>query len=271
MTRVTPLEYLGAEQVDDSGWALRLPRAIHGAFGGVTGGALAAAAVAMGRRSAPDRIAVGLDMHFLRGLASEEATAMVEVLSAGRSLSVVRVELSDDRGRRTTAARVGFAEPGALEPIEAGTEGIGGRSGVEGEAPPADVVDQAKPWRAPEGVDVPIIETARPRAARVGDGIATVVSIPWTPAGDGAEGACLAADLSVGPPVDAVLPKGTWIPHPNPDVSLRFAGPVTSSQLVAVARCRRVARGVATVDSEVWDGQSLVASALSTSLFMARR
>jgi len=260
---VTPLEYLGAEQVDDTDWALRLPRAIHGAFGGVTGGALAAAAVAIGRSSAQGRIAVGLDVHFLRGLASEEATASVEVLSAGRSLTVVRVELTDDSGRRTTAARVGFAEPGALEPIDAGTNGI------EGGCPPADVIEGAKPWRAPKGVEVPIIQTARPRAARVGDAIATVVSIPWTPVADGAEGACLVADLSVGPPVDAILSKGTWIPHPNPDVSLRFAGPATSSQLVAVARCRRVSRGVATVDSEVWDGQGLVASAISTSLFMA--
>lgn len=260
---MTPLEYLGADQVDETNWTLRLPRTIHGAFGGVTGGALAAAAVAIGRSSAQDRISVGLDVHFLRGLASEEAAASVEVLSAGRSLTVVRIELTDDSGRRTTVARAAFAEPGALEPIDVGADG------VDGGCPPADVVDGAKPWRAPKGLEVPIIETAQPRAARFGDAIATVVSIPWTPLADGAEGVCLAADLSVGPPVDAILPKGTWIPHPNPDVSLRFAGPATSAQLVAVARCRRVSRGVATVDSEVWDGEGLVASAVSTSLFMA--
>ena len=105
----------------------------------------------------------------------------------------------------------------------------------------------------------------------MGAAIATVVAIPWDPEADGAEGACLAADLSVGPPVDAVLPKGTWVPHPNPDVSLRFAGPVTSADLVAVATCRRVARGIATVESEVWDAGELVASAISTSLFMAKK
>ncbi|MCP5028922.1 MAG: thioesterase family protein [Actinomycetia bacterium] len=260
----TSLDYLGAEQVDDTSWRLRLPRSIHGAFGGVTGGALGAAAVAIGRASSPDRVAVGLDIHFLRGLASEESTATVEVLSAGRSLTVVRVELSDDQGRRTTVARVGFAEPSALEPIDADApeSHLG--------PPPADVAETSRPWRAPKNVEVPIIDTAQPRAARVGDAIATLVTTPWDPEGDGAEGACLAADLSVGPPVDAVLPKGTWVPHPNPDISLRFAGPVTSTDLVAVAACRRVAQGVATVESEVWADGSMVASAISTSLFMAQ-
>ncbi|MCP3989691.1 MAG: thioesterase family protein [Actinomycetia bacterium] len=265
---MTPLEYLGGDQIDQidgTSWRFRLPRAIHGAFGGVTGGALAAAAVAAGRASAPGRIAVSLDMHFLRGLATEDATASIEVLSSGRSLTVVRAELSDDSGRRTTVARIGFAEPTALEPID--SDAPAGQLG-----PPAPDLDEtSRPWRPPRGVEIPIIETARPRAARLGDAIATLVTIPWDPDGDGAEGACLAADLSVGPPVDAVLPKGTWVPHPNPDVSIRFAGPVTSSDLVAVATCRRVARGAATVESEVWDGAQLVASAISTSLFMAAK
>ncbi|MDG2110997.1 MAG: hypothetical protein P8N02_00090, partial [Actinomycetota bacterium] len=61
------------------------------------------------------------------------------------------------------------------------------------------------------------------------------------------------------------------VPHPNPDLSLRVEGPVTTSDLVAVATCRRVARGVATVESEVWDADQLVASAISTSLFMAQK
>lgn len=231
---MTPLEYLGAEQIDETSWRFHMPRAIHGAFGGVTGGALAAAAVAIGRFAARGRTAVGLDMHFLRGLASEEATAVVDVLSSGRSLTVIRAELSDEQGRRTTVARAAFAEPTALEPID--TDPPASQLGQ----PTRDVTETAKPWRPPRGIDVPIIETARPRAARVGDGIATLVTVPWDPDGDGAEGACLAADLSVGPPVDAVLANRRWVPHPNPDLSIRFAGAITSSDLVAVAACRRV-------------------------------
>ncbi len=262
---MTPLEYLGAEHIDETTWRLALPRSIHGAFGGVTGGALAAAAVAMGRRAAPGRLAIGLDIHFLRGLASESATADIEVLTSGRSLTIVRVEFSDEQGRRTTVARTAFAEPEALESIDADTPA------TPEAPPPPDLIDQSKPWRAPKGVEVPIIDTAQPRAAKVGDAIATIVTVPWDPDGDGAEGTCLAADLSVGPPVDAVLPRGTWVPHPNPDVSIRFAGPVTSTTLVAIAASRRVASGVATVTSEIWDGADLVGTAISTSLFMAQR
>ena len=124
--------------------------------------------------------------------------------------------------------------------------------------------------RKPEGVEVPIIDTARPRASRVGASIATLVTVPWETTADGSEGACLAADLSVGPPVDAVLPRGTWVPHPNPDLSLRFSGPATRQDLVAIAICREISGGLATVETEVWQEQSLVAKGLSTSLLLSR-
>ena len=264
---MTPLEYFGLDQASGSlgpTLELQFPRAIHGAFGGVTGGALGAAAVALGRTVADEgRRAIGLDIHFLRGLASETATATVELLSQGRSLTFARVEFTDDKGKRTTVARVAYAAPAALEPIdvEVAPTYLG--------PPPEDLAATSKPWRSPKGVEVPIIDTAQPRAAKVGDAIATLVTVPWQVTGDGAEAACLAADLSVGPPVDAVLPRGTWVPHPNPDVSLRFAGQITSADLTAIATCRRVDRGVATVESEVWDRAELVATAVSTSLFLA--
>lgn len=261
---MTPLEYLGAEPVGD-GWRLRLPRTLHGAFGGVTGGALGAAAVGLSRTHGPDRPAVGVDIRFLRGLASRDATATVELLATGRTLTTVEVRLFDERSRCTTVATVSLADPDALEAIEAAMNES--RSGHLD----AETIAQAKPWRAPTGVEAPIIDTVRPRAARAGDGVATVVTVPWEPGDDGAEAICLAADLSVGPPVDGVLPRGTWVPHPNPDISIRFAGPVSGSELVAIATCRRVDRGVATVQSEIWDGDDLVGAAVSTSLFTRPR
>ena len=88
--------------------------------------------------------------------------------------------------------------------------------------------------------------------------------------GDGSEGACLAADLSVGPPVDAVIPRGTWVPHPNPDLSLRFLGPPEGPYLVAIALCREISGGLATVETEVWQQQSLVATGISTSLLLSQ-
>ncbi len=261
----TPLEYFDATFRDDA-WHLQLPVDIHGAFGGVTGGALAAAAIALGRAVEPDRVAAGIDIHFLRGLSTTEATVNITTLSSGRSLTIVRAEFSDASGKPTTEARVAFAAPETLRTDIHTTDRDTGLLGP----PPSDLSADAKPWRKPEGVEVPIIDTARPRAARVGGSIATLVTIPWDASGDGSEGACLAADLSVGPPVDAAIPKGSWVPHPNPDLSLRFSGPVTNEDLVAVAVCREISGGLATVETEVWQDQSLVAKGISTSLLLAK-
>ena len=177
-----------------------------------------------------------------------------------------RAEFSDASGKPTTEARVAFAAPETLRTDIHTTDRDTGLLGP----PPSDLSADAKPWRKPEGVEVPIIDTARPRAARVGGSIATLVTIPWDASGDGSEGACLAADLSVGPPVDAAIPKGSWVPHPNPDLSLRFSGPVTNEDLVAVAVCREISGGLATVETEVWQDQSLVAKGISTSLLLAK-
>ena len=78
------------------------------------------------------------------------------------------------------------------------------------------------------------------------------------------------ADLSVGPPVDAALPKDRWVPHPNPDLSLRFLEQVTANDLVAIGTCREISRGFATVQTEVWQDQSLVAIGMSTSLLSTK-
>jgi Acyl-CoA thioesterase len=107
---MTPLEYFDASFRDDA-WHLQLPTDIHGAFGGVTGGALAAASIALGRTVEPGRVAAGIDIHFLRGLSTTEATVQVTTLSSGRSLTILRVEFSDASGKPTTEARVAFAAP----------------------------------------------------------------------------------------------------------------------------------------------------------------
>ena len=262
---MTPLEYFDASFRDDA-WHLQLPTDIHGAFGGVTGGALAAASIALGRTVEPSRVAAGIDIHFLRGLSTTQAKVQVTTLSSGRSLTILRVEFSDASEKPTTEARVAFAAPETLRTDIHATNHDGGLLGP----PSADLSAHAKPWRKPEGVEVPIIDTAHPRAARVGTSIATLVTIPWAATHDGSEGSCLAADLSVGPPVDAAIPKGNWVPHPNPDLSLRFCGPVTGDNLVAVAICREMSGGLASVETEVWQEQSLVAKGISTSLLLAK-
>ena len=262
---MTPLEYFNVSS-DNEGWNLRLPSQIHGAFGGVTGGALAAASIALSRTVEPTRVVTGIDIHFLKGLATTEARATITTLTSGRSLSILRVEFSDESGIPTTEARVALVAPEALRTDIEATERNQGLLGP----PPTDLYDRAKPWRKPDGVEVPIIDAARPQAARVGAAIATLVSVPWDSSDDGSEGACLAADLSVGPPVDAALPKDRWVPHPNPDLSLRFLEQVTANDLVAIGTCREISRGFATVETEVWQDQSLVATGMSTSLLSTK-
>tara|TARA_Y100000590_G_scaffold378734_1_gene445903 strand:+ start:2408 stop:3199 length:792 start_codon:yes stop_codon:yes gene_type:complete len=262
---MTPLEYFNFSS-DGEGWDLHLPSEIHGAFGGVTGGALAAASIALSRTAEPTRLATGIDIHFLKGLATTQARATVTTLTSGRSLTIVRVEFSDASGIPTTEAHVALA---ASEALRIDIEASERKQGLLG-PPPKDLSDRAKPWRKPEGVKVPIIDTARPQAARMGSAIATLVTVPWNPSADGSEGACLAADLSVGPPVDAALPKDRWVPHPNPDLSLRFVDRVTANDLIAIGTCREISRGFATVETEVWQDQSLVATGMSTSLLTAK-
>ena len=262
---MTPFEYFSVSS-NNEGWSLHLPKEIHGAFGGVTGGALAAAAIALSRTVEPTRTVTGIDIHFLRGLSTTDAQATIKTLASGRSLTILRVEFTDASGTPTTEARVALAASEALRVDIQAKERSRGLLGP----PPTDLSSSAKPWRKPEGVDVPIIDTARPQAARVDSAIATLVSVPWNPSDDGSEGACLAADLSVGPPVDAALPTGGWVPHPNPDLSLRFSAQVTQQDLVAIGTCREISRGFATVETEVWQDQSLVATGISTSLLTAK-
>ena len=59
------------------------------------------------------------------------------------------------------------------------------------------------------------------------------------------------------------------MPHPNPDLSLRFAGDVTGREVAAAGRLERVAGGVALVGIEVRSGHDVVAVGTSCSLLLA--
>ena len=83
-----------------------------------------------------------------------------------------------------------------------------------------------------------------------------------------AEACCLAADMCVGAPVGGAFP-GQWVPHPNPDLSLRFAGHVTGRDIAAAGRLERIAGGVALVAIEVRSGDDVVAVGASCSLLLA--
>ncbi|MGH3595411.1 MAG: PaaI family thioesterase [Mycobacterium sp.] len=244
---------------DGDGLSFELGRHLHGAFGGVFGGAVAAVALRSARQSAPGRTPASLDVRFLRGLPAGTAHAEATVLRAGRSLTTVSVDIADRDGRPAARATIGLTDPAALHPLEARTAS---------EPPPINGYDGGSDWAAPNGVEIPILATLRPRVLGSGPSwVATGLRLPWN-AGAGAEAACLAADMCVGPPVASAC-AGRWIPHPNPDLSLRFAGEATGPELVAIGRLERISAGLAAVAVTVWSASEVVGLGVCSSMLLA--
>jgi hypothetical protein len=230
---------------------------VQGAFGGAFGGLLAAAAVDAARQAAPTREPAGVDCRFLRSLPPGRATAAVEVLRDGRSLTVVRVDLRDEQGRTATTATVSLAAPDALHPLDL-------------EVPVVVEPPRWRAWTLPPGVDASIIDLLAPRLGAADDGgVAVRVDVPWDDAGArAAEAACIVGDLCVGPPVAAAC-EGTWSPHPNPDITLRFApAPLVDTAVVGVGRVAGIRGGLAAVGISVLAGGTAFASGAATSLVL---
>jgi acyl-coenzyme A thioesterase PaaI-like protein len=254
-------EFLGAEP-GDACWRFSIPLELHGAFGGAFGGVVAAATVLAARSSAPGRTPLALDIRFLRGLPPGTATATPTVLHSGRTLSTVTVDLAQPDGKLAARATVSLVNTEALAPLTR-----------DGAAPSIPSYDDGRPWPP---IGAPIIETLAPRTVEwPHEGNAIALRVPWSNADadsdTSAEAACLPADMCVGPPVGLGI-AGEGLAHPNPDISLRFAAPVTSPALVGVGRLERVHSGIATVGIEVWGDDGLCAVGVSTStLIPAKR
>ena len=250
--------FLGFEPGRD-GPRFELGDHLRGAFGGIFGGAVAACAVRAARAVAPERRPASLDIRFLRGLPPGTTEAHASVLHAGRSLTTVRIDMVDQRSRLAASATLGLVDPAALYPLDRRV----------GRSPPDESDGDGRAWRVPEGVEAPIVDTLRPRILRADEaGVATAVRAPWLEQGAGPEAVCFAADMCVGPPV-AKATRGEPIPHPNPDLSLRFAAEPLDTRLVAVGRLERIDGGLATVGIEVWSSQDLVAVGVSSSILLA--
>lgn len=248
-------EFLGADRVSDGEWRFAVGRELHGAFGGAFGGVLAACALVVSRDLAPGRVPSAIDCRFLRGLPAGGARAQGTLLHAGRSLSCVSVDIVRDDDELATRATVSLTDREALS-----------RAHRPGPTPPAEWTpfDEARPWPAV----APIVATFGARSVGSGDwGIASALRVPWEGSNASAEAACLAGDLCVGPPV-AVSMSSEPVSHPNPDLSLRFCGEVTTDVVVGVGRTERAEGGVAAVGISVWSGAELVAIGSSISLLL---
>jgi acyl-coenzyme A thioesterase PaaI-like protein len=259
---VTLAEFLGADAIGPGSFRFALGRELHGAFGGAFGGVIAACTVVTARDVAPGRVPVGIDLRFLRGLPAGEAVAEASVVHAGRSISVVAVDLNAPDGRHSARATVSLVEPSALHQLDVDS--------TAAELVPARY-DSAPSWPQMTSREIPILATLAPRIlGRVGDGIASALRLPWEPdRTTAAEGCCFVADLCVGPPVAAAC-VDAWVPHPNTDLSLRFAGDVpVSNEVVGIGTVERIAGGVAVVRIEVRSGAAIVAVGVATSLLLA--
>lgn len=257
---VTSIDAVLDCRADGDGLSFGLGRHLHGAFGGAFGGAVAAAALQTARHAVSGRMPASLDIRFLRGLPAGTALAKATILRAGRSLTTVSIDIRDGEGRLSARATIGLTDSAALRPIDQPTAS---------KKPPLDDYDSGADWQAPDGVEIPILSTLRPRVLGSGcSWVATGLRLPWTDSGAGAESACLAADMCVGPPV-ATACAGRWIPHPNPDLSLRFVGQVAGPELVGIGRLDRISAGLAAVNISVWSGNELVAVGVCSSMLLA--
>jgi acyl-coenzyme A thioesterase PaaI-like protein len=258
LTLRTPAEFLGGATDEDGRWRFAIGRELHGAFGGAFGGAVAAACLIAARPLVEGRVPASLDCRFLRGLPAGTATAVPSIVHRGRTLSFVSVDLAGPDGKLAARTAISFVAPEAVRPLDRA-------------AAPIPDPDAGAPWRQPPGVEIPIVTTLAPRILGHDDrGVATAVRIPWTersPA-TSAEAVCLAADMCVGPPVAAAFPE-QWIPHPNPDLSLRFAASASGDDVIGYGRLDTIAAGIAVVRVEVRSAGELVATGVSCSLLLA--
>ena len=248
-------EFLQAEPAGEGSWRYRIGPELHGAFGGVFGGFLAAVCIHTARSAAPGRTPNALDCRFVRGLRKPGATVTATVLHSGRSLSNVSVDLTDDDGKLCTRATVSLVDANLLQPVE-----IAGPTHGEWQRH-----EDVKPWPPV----APIVTAIDSRILGTDErGIATGVRIPWDPSADtSAEAAAVAADMAVGPPLGGAMSEAK-VSTPNPDISMRFCGEVKAPIVVGVGRLDRAHGGVAAIHLEVWSDDEIVAIGESTALML---
>ena len=246
-----------AQHINNGEWHYQLGEEFNGGFGGTNGGVLAAVCINVARKLAPGRQPIGIDARFIRGFRPGIARVVATVLNGGRTLSTVSVDIFNDE-KLATRGTVSLVVPEALENVDADIQ-------------PAEAelktYEEGRVWREPSSQKIPLIETFKPRQlGKNSRGIATAVDTIWDEPGALEEASCIAADISVGPPVASAL-GGKPLAIPNPDISLRFAGAdTTPAWLVSICRLESINAGIATTRMQVRDANILVAVGISTTI-----
>jgi acyl-coenzyme A thioesterase PaaI-like protein len=250
-------ERLSGQQVDDGAWEFDLEAELNGGFGGTNGGVLAAICVNVARGVSPGRLPASIDARFIRGFRPGVARVIPTVLNEGRTLTTMSVDIISDEGKLCTRGTVSLVNPDSLCDIEANDT-----APAEGEL---KTIEDGRIWREPPQQPIPLIKTFSPRfLGKNSRGTATATDIIWDESGTIEEASCIAADISVGPPVAAAL-GGQPLAIPNPDLSLRFTGATGNPPwLVSTCRLESLNAGLATTRLEVRDGVKLVAVGIGT-------
>ncbi len=243
---------------DDGVWTFELAERFNGAFGGTNGGTLTALSVYVARQIS-GRQPTSIDSRYVRSFRPGLARVLPRVLNEGRTLSVLGIEIVDVNGKLCCYSTVTLVDPAALATALE-------HAAIESPPELAAAQDQ-RPWAAPAAQPIPLIATYRPtqlgRIGRNGGATVTGIDIPWREAGTSAEAACIAADMSVGPPV-ARLARAS-ASTPNPDLSLRFCTTLDEvTRPYASCSVERVAGGLASTRLSVWSEQQLLALGIST-------
>lgn len=237
-------------------WSFDLEKKYNGAFGGTNGGVLSAVSVHVARHASEGRQPIGLDSRYLRGFRPGHARIECSVLNAGRTLTTVNVDIINDEGKLCTRSVVMLVNSDALEPLDI--------EGNVGNIESHKNYDEGRTWPQPPGHVVPLIDTFQPRIlARDEHGILTATKVIWDETGTCAEAACVAADISVGPPVGSVVAGKASTP--NPDLSLRFCQEAEMpDHLMASCRLESMIGGLAATRIEVRARKEIVAVGVST-------
>jgi len=238
-------------------WTFEIDKRFNGAFGGTNGGVLSAISVHVARQLSGRRVA-SIDSRYIRGFRPGTARVVSRLVNKGRTLTVMDVDIVDAQDRLCTHSVVTLVEQNALAADVQRSDHL---------IPPEDLAawQDGKPWRLPKGpMEIPLIETFEPTALG-GSDLTTITGtrVIWRESGTSAEAACIAADISVGPPVARAV-RGA-ASTPNPDLSLRFCGSSDPADFLA-ASCtlRSIDGGLASTSIDVWNGADLLAVGVST-------
>ncbi len=250
------LETFGGRRQGDAQWSFELEHRFNGAFGGTNGGVLSAISIHVARLETERRPA-SIDSRYIRGFRPGTARVEITPFNKGRTLTVMGIDIVDADDRLCTHSVITLVEQSAL------AEGIQQTSHVTPDANLASW-EEGKLWRQPKGQDIPLIETFEPRSLGGKDQeTTTATKVVWEEPGTSAEAACIAADISVGPPVARAV-RGA-ASTPNPDLSLRFCGTGDpSGHLIATCELRAIVNGLASTSISVWNGKGLLAVGVSS-------